>query len=596
MAGKTSGPPRPLNLFDLAAPTFTTFTARDGVPESVIVALATDSQGFVWLASPTGLARYDGHRWETLPARFFEGQAVDLFLDHERTLWAALYDNGLAHLDGSRWLVENRKTGLASDSFRRIVETTDSAGRVETWALSWDGGLFRRVENRWQPDAQRDSRGRIYIATNNGVQLLVPDPSGGFRERVFGRRDGMVHEECNTNAQMIDAHDRYWTGTLGGLAVYDPDSDQPARRAKPLRLTHVRLDGREVSASALNVPPGVRELRFDFALLAWQREGESRFRTQLVGYDPRPGPWVAQNNRVFGSLPPGRFVLRVEARDYGGLESPPLEIPVEVLPAWWQRFWLRVAGVAVFALAGPLFYAYRVRRLSRQKAELERVVAARTADLATANDQLGQLSRQDPLTRVANRRRLDEAFEEEWRRALRRGKPLSFLLLDVDHFKAYNDHLGHQQGDTCLAAIARAVQEAHSRAGEVVARYGGEEFGVLIPDLTYSDALASAEHDRRRVVELALPHPSSDAGRVVSVSIGVASAQPGDGTTPADLVGAADRALYRAKREGRNRVRGSEEGPQVLALNRKERRPDRCGRRGARGRRTRQAPRCRAGA
>ena len=230
-----------------------------------------------------------------------------------------------------------------------------------------------------------------------------------------------------------------------------------------------------------------------------------------------------------------------------------------MLPAWWQRLWFRIFGVAVFALVGPLFYAYRVRRLSRQKAELERVVASRTAELATVNDQLGQLSRQDPLTKVANRRRLDEAFEEEWRRALRQGKPLSFLLLDVDHFKAYNDHFGHQLGDACLEAVARAVHDAHSRAGEVVARYGGEEFGVLIPGVTHRDALASAEHDRQRVVDLALPHPSSDAGRVVTVSIGVASAQPGDGSTPADLVGAADRALYRAKREGRNCVRGADE-------------------------------------
>src|SRR5213075_1305309 len=114
----------------------------------------------------------------------------------------------------------------------------------------------------------------------------------------------------------------------------------------------------------------------------------------------------------------------------------------------------------------------------------------------------------------------------------------------------------HQAGDACLRSVASAVAGAHTRAGELVARYGGEEFGVLIPGAGPETALVSAENARRRVLELAVPHPSSAVSPVVSISVGIASTLPADGGSPAELVAAADRALYRAKAEGRNRVAG----------------------------------------
>jgi diguanylate cyclase (GGDEF)-like protein len=407
--------------------------------------------------------------------------------------------------------------------------------------------------------AVRDSKGSIYVCTDNGVQLLSPDGQGGFKERVFRRGDGLVHEECNTNAEFVDAHDRYWMGTLSGLAVFDPSAASSSDEdAKPLKLTHVRIDGTERGAGSVHVEPGARDVRVEFALLSWHREAESRFRTQLLGYEAYPTPWGPQSFRVYGALPPGRYVLRVEARDYSGLASAPLDVPVEVVPAWWQRVWFRAAVVAFFVFAGPLFYAHRVRRLSRQTAELETLVASRTSELAAANERLAHLSREDALTGLANRRRLDEALDEEWRRAARLELPLALLLLDVDHFKAYNDHLGHPAGDACLAAIARSVAAANTRAGEVVARYGGEEFAVLIPGVALDAALSSAENVRTRVLELAMPHPESDASRLVTVSVGAASLQPGrDAASPAELVADADRALYAAKTAGRNCARAA---------------------------------------
>jgi diguanylate cyclase len=184
-------------------------------------------------------------------------------------------------------------------------------------------------------------------------------------------------------------------------------------------------------------------------------------------------------------------------------------------------------------------------------------VAERTADVEAANAELARLAREDGLTGVANRRTFDVALDEEWRRARRAETPLSLILLDIDYFKAYNDRCGHPAGDACLRAVAQVVAEGHRRAGELVARYGGEELAVLLYSVPGEAALAAAEALRRRVLQLALPHPSSPVASTVTVSAGVACASPPHSGSADELVAQADRALYRAKDRGRNRVEGA---------------------------------------
>lgn len=174
--------------------------------------------------------------------------------------------------------------------------------------------------------------------------------------------------------------------------------------------------------------------------------------------------------------------------------------------------------------------------------------------LQLANAELAALARRDPLTGVANRRQFDETLDAEWRRARRSRAAVSLIIVDVDQFKAYNDACGHQAGDGCLQAVARALSTVAHRAGDLVARYGGEEFAVILPGLDLEHARALAEAMRNAVEHLALPHPASPVGPSVTVSLGVASRQPLRGDTFAALVHEADVALYRAKSEGRNRV------------------------------------------
>jgi diguanylate cyclase (GGDEF)-like protein len=160
----------------------------------------------------------------------------------------------------------------------------------------------------------------------------------------------------------------------------------------------------------------------------------------------------------------------------------------------------------------------------------------------------------DSLTGVANRRHFDTVLEREWQRGVRESKPLSVLLIDIDRFKPYNDVYGHLTGDNCLRQVVAAIKPLVSRPADLLARYGGEEFVVVLPGTDATGALQVAGWIRQAVQEQGLPHPGNLPHAVITLSIGCATMTPRDGTSHLDLLEAADRALYRAKASGRNRV------------------------------------------
>lgn len=166
---------------------------------------------------------------------------------------------------------------------------------------------------------------------------------------------------------------------------------------------------------------------------------------------------------------------------------------------------------------------------------------------------LEELVTRDGLTGMANRRTFDQTIHTEWRRAIREARTLSLLMIDVDHFKHYNDTYGHQQGDECLKLVAHTMAAEIQRASDLVARYGGEEFAVILPGISIHGAAVVAERIRAAIEKLQLPHAGTRA-RHVTASIGAATALATLISTPADLISIADAALYRAKKAGRNRI------------------------------------------
>ncbi|MCF7935909.1 MAG: PleD family two-component system response regulator [Synergistales bacterium] len=176
-------------------------------------------------------------------------------------------------------------------------------------------------------------------------------------------------------------------------------------------------------------------------------------------------------------------------------------------------------------------------------------------DLKIRTDKLEKLSMLDGLTDIPNRRYYEERLDDEWKRAGRGDRPLSLLMMDIDNFKAYNDHYGHGAGDECLRRVARVLRKTLSRSADFVARYGGEEFAAILPDTDAEGAWHVAEELRAAVEGLAMAHEHSRAAPVVTVSVGVAT-RTGERFTDdvEQLERAADQALYRAKEQGRNRV------------------------------------------
>jgi len=229
--------------------------------------------------------------------------------------------------------------------------------------------------------------------------------------------------------------------------------------------------------------------------------------------------------------------------DDAELPDNPREFPV--LHRSGRELTVQLSLAEVRAHEQRLFVAVLTDITERKRYELE---------LQHANEQLLRLSTTDALTELGNRRLLMQRLEDEWRRALRSREPMSLLLLDVDHFKLFNDHYGHPAGDACLQALAGLLREAAARPSDLAARYGGEEFVVLLPETDADGAMAVAQRLMQALREKDIEHAKSPISNQVTLSVGLISVQAHKASSPAQWLAQADLALYKAKAQGRNRI------------------------------------------
>ncbi len=557
---------------------FEVFHAEMGMSNDSVLALHEDRQGTLWIGTYAGgLNRYKDGRFTSFTTK--EGLSHNtvnvIFEDRDANLWIGTRGGGLNRYKDGQFTAFTSKDGLSDDLVFALHEDADGA----LWIGTYGGGLTRLKAGRFSVVSERqglfdnvvhriieDGLGHVWMSGNKGISRVgkreLDQVADGSRPSltpvVYGTADGMRNAECNggANAGTITRAGLVWFPTIEGAVSVDPAHLTTNTLPPPVVIEEILIDGRlSRSAADLRLPSDAQTLEVHFTALSLTAPAAVRFRYRLEGLEDE---WVEAEGRrtaYYSKLPPGRYSFHVIAVNNDGVwNETGATMAITVAPRLQETIWFRGGVVLLFLLAGPLFYRFRVRRLTAQKAALERLVAERTAALEAANGLLAQLAREDGLTGLMNRRAFDSMLGEECRRASRVHSAISLLLIDIDAFKAYNDHLGHQAGDACLRAVSQAIASASRRAGELVARYGGEELAVIIPGDAPDSVTRQAELLRIRVQELALPHPASPVAPVVTVSIGVAFNRLDGEVSPSDLIAAADRALYLAKERGRNRT------------------------------------------
>ena len=551
--------------------------------EAVTVILF-DGDGSTWfLLRESGMARFKDGAWTLFdPAHGYPSRIYDL----QRVggvLWASTNTRGLARIDAKGWNYFGVEQGLPDKSFYGLSLIPQADGRSILWAGSLRAGAVRvdvtdpnrpqwvslpKLPTPTDPfvyEVVPDGRGNLFVSTNYGASLWQPKSDGSYAATDYHRADGMPHDENNYGALQVDAMRRIWLGTLGGLGVFTP---QPVTAGPlppaPLALERVSIDERWIMPSRWSRPielgSGRHDVLVEIALRTGEREGEIRYRSQMLGLEKVPTDWTAENVRSFTALPPGNYSLRLEARDGSGIAAKPLELAISIPMPFW-----RTAPALLTLIVAGLLLLYVLLRLRegqqrRREHQLVGLVRQRTLELETRglelrriNEELTRLSYHDPLTDLANRRMLLERLHGEWELAQARGTSLAFVLFDLDQFKAYNDQRGHLAGDDCLREIGRRIDAELPDEDATAGRYGGEEFGVVMPGLNLEQAIEQGERIRHAVEKANLSHPATPQG-VVTISVGVAAMVPRAGFSAELLIAAADAALYRAKAGGKNRV------------------------------------------
>ncbi len=555
--------------------------------QTILETRSDDGLTVVWVGTRHGLARFSKGQWTRVGSKDSPpfGSILTLLeteeADGSRKLWVGSTE-GLATLQWGQWHVIGRNQGLLNSAVQCLFERTDTGGRRSIWVGTDGGGvtildaeddatvLFSLTDtthpalsNPVINEIVGDETGHLYVVTNAGVNRLTQTEfpatgPGDYEIATFTTEDGLPLNEGNQGAAFADDEGRIWVGTVGGAAVFDPAFEKIDHHADSLILgaTSGMADSGPLADGSV-LTSKHRHIIFNYALMSFFKESQTQFQTQLIGLDDKPMPWTRENRKEYQTLDDGEYTFRVWGRDSAGNVSGPADFTFGVEPAPWDTWWAILLMVLALVFLVWLGFHARVRALRAREKLLSLLVDSRTRELATANEALIGLSYADSLTGIGNRRQFDRVLEAEWRRAIRSGQPLALVLVDIDHFKEFNDDYGHPEGDECLKAVAATISDALPRSGDSVSRYGGDEFAVVLPGTDLEGALVVAEQLRIAIAGLEERNGPSPAKPKIEVSCGVGAMIPSASDDPRKLLKTADTGLYRAKSEGRNRVASS---------------------------------------
>ncbi len=390
----------------------------------------------------------------------------------------------------------------------------------DQWAWSYRSVYRRPAGGAWQ-------REPVDSILHGAIEALAYDGRGTTLLAANGQL--LRHDEL---AAPVAASPALSLRSVEHLDDQDRSEPLPLRPASPPRYTQQQL-----------------ALRFRYALPDYRSAGEVRYQSWLEGFDQHYSDWSDARTHTYRQLQPGDYVFRARARDSLGHVSEMAPYRFTVVQPWFNTAWGRAINLTTLGFLGVaigmLVSRLRGRRLALEKFKLEGLVLVRTRELEAANRRLDKMAHLDGLTEIPNRRRLNDYLSEVWTQCGELGKPVSVLVMDVDHFKQYNDDHGHLAGDEVLKKLTRILSACLRRSDDLVARFGGDEFVAVLPGASLPAAHQVAEVMRARV---------ETSGLGITISIGCSTRVPLQNESVWSLVHEVDGALYEAKRAGRNRV------------------------------------------
>lgn len=380
-----------------------------------------------------------------------------------------------------------------------------------------------------------------------------------LHDRLFRKNGHWVEENIRSIQQgaisVVTALDGQTViGGLGNLLLFDITQQHEVPQTNQVRLTGATVysaddnAGRSLPLEAIALSSSESRLVVRYALTDFNDPNQVQYRTRLLPRETSFSPWTTTSQQALVTLAAANYQFEIQAMDSrGGVSS--LQVPISIAPQWFEHAGLQALAILLLLLLtfflATVLTRRRSQRLIEETERLEKMVSQRTRALESANQQLDQMAHLDGLTQIPNRRRLDSYLDDVWQQCVERSRVMSIALIDVDHFKRYNDNHGHPAGDALLIELAKLLSKNLRRAEDLVARYGGEEFLVVMPGAEQPTALSVVEEMRRNV---------QDSKMNITISIGVYSSHPDASTPVSSMVNRADEALYQAKQTGRNRV------------------------------------------
>jgi diguanylate cyclase (GGDEF)-like protein len=555
-----------------------------GVKGKRVLCIEEDSKGQLWVATDgAGLLRYRAANNDFVPEIVPSGTPEETFRyllrDKKGRLWAT-GEHGLLVMSDGKWRRFDHKDGLLQDHVSYMTEL-DSG---EFWLAYFEplgiarftlnGEKLKLLEHLNKKNGLSSEKvyllgeglnGELWVGTGKGIDIISRD---GVLH--FSKADGLASDDIDAMAFLVEPNGSVFVGTSSGLSMYRSDSEaELAQSPKPVFLS-ASIGDRALSPTGGKIPKFPHEcntLKVEIAVLSFLHESQIQYSVRLKGLETE---WHNSRTRDarYPGLPPGAYVYEVRARLGSAAWSSPVSLAFEIQEPWWRTRSAIAAWLLLIASAAFAAFRWRLEHLRKRTRQLESLVSARTMELAMANTDLERLSITDPLTGLKNRRFLEFSIVEDLARIRRTLQPMhldsistreempniTFLVIDIDHFKLVNDRYGHAAGDQVLRKTG-AVLSSAVRESDTTVRWGGEEFLIIARNPKGCDSAALAERIRKQL-ESASFSITNDQTIRLTCSIGFASwpffRHEPDAFGWEDVLGLADRCLYLAKNSGRN--------------------------------------------